>query len=299
MFFPIANVGIISCTVFAYIHNYLNYICIMKHMAFRYDDVCVEPDRQIGPHVDSGWELSHVICGGGVRTMGDASGPIVEGEIVLVPPDMPHVWRFDPAVTDADGNIANISVFFGRDLPARVAVLFPELAPVLGRFESMDEAVIFTGESRRRILDLLMAMREMQPWERVPYMIDLLIEIGRAQGCVAAGHNARLSRADRRMEKIRTYCACNYGRTVTLDEMAAHVGMNKSALCTFMRRHARTTFSAYLNAVRLEVACDRLRHTECSVAEIAMDCGFQNVTYFNRLFRARYGCTPKQARAGG
>lgn len=49
--------------------------------------------------------------------------------------------------------------------------------------------------------------------------------------------------------------------------------------------------------MRLEQTKDKLcHHTDHSIAEIAMDSGFQSVTYFNRLFKRRYGCSPKEIR---
>ena len=52
-----------------------------------FDDVCISPDRQIGKHSHLRWELSHVICGAGTRTIGDLTEPMKEGEIILIPPD--------------------------------------------------------------------------------------------------------------------------------------------------------------------------------------------------------------------
>lgn len=72
--------------------------------------------------------------------------------------------------------------------------------------------------------------------------------------------------------------------------------MNKSAFCTFMKHCTGMTYSEYLNDMRLAKAMEMLRHTENGIAEIALDCGFQNVTYFNRLFKRKYACTPKEMR---
>lgn len=57
-----------------------------------FDDVCLTPDRQIGRHSHPQWELSHVICGAGTRTIGDLTEPMTENEIILIPPNIPHEW---------------------------------------------------------------------------------------------------------------------------------------------------------------------------------------------------------------
>lgn len=78
--------------------------------------------------------------------------------------------------------------------------------------------------------------------------------------------------------------------------MSRHVGMNKSSFCSFMRKQTGMTLSEYINNVRLDRAKEKLKHTDYNISEIALSCGFQNVTYFNRLFRARFGTTPKSIR---
>lgn len=127
-------------------------------------------------------------------------------------------------------------------------------------------------------------------------MMKLLIEISDISESVCTGRNSLLTRAEQRLEKVRVYCACNYSRQISLDEISGLVGMNKSAFCSFMRHNAGMSFTEYLNNMRLERAYDKLRHTDYGIAEIAAICGFQNVTYFNRLFRRKYDCSPKSLR---
>lgn len=270
----------------------------MMKSAFIFDDVCIPPEKQIGMHSHPRWELSYVVCGSGKRTIGDLTEPFGPGEIILIPPGIPHVWRFNPAETDADGNIANLSVFFESSLPESMIGLFPEMAGPLARIESLEHAISYKGKQYQTILRLLKLMRGKTPETRFPVMMELLIAISHTSCGICAGCNTSLSRAELRLEKVRVYCACNYSRPITIDEISRHVGMNKSAFCTFMRHSAGTTFSKYVNDIRLERAKDKLRHTDSVIAEIALGCGFQNVTYFNRLFRKKYGCSPTDFRAG-
>ena len=265
----------------------------MNFQAFTFDDVCVCPTCQIGLHSHECWELSWVLCGAGSRTIGDLTQPMGPGETVLIPPCIPHVWNFDPARTDPDGHIANISVFFGPQLIRSLRGAMPELAAALDKIESLRCAVIFTGETYDAITAILLDMRGLSPGRRVPKMIELLLVIADASDCRPAGNNNVMSRMAQRLERVRVYCACNYSRPITLEEVSRHAGMNKSAFCTFMRRYAGMTFSQYVNHVRLERARERLQTADCNIAEVALGCGFQSVTYFNRLFRAKYGCTPK------
>lgn len=269
----------------------------MESNAFLYDDVRISPELQIGMHSHSRWELSYVEYGSGTRTIGELTEKFTAEEIILIPPDIPHVWRFKPGVTDARGNIANISVFFNSGILSAMLSIFPEIKESLARLQSLQQAVSYVGETHRKIQRLLLAMRGMTPEKRLPKMIELLIAASDTAAGIYAGRNNILTHGELRLEKVRIYCACNYSRPVTLDEMSRYVGMNKSAFCTFMRHNAGMTFSDYLNNMRLERACDKLTHTDLGIAEIATDCGFQNVTYFNRLFRKKYGCTPTYFRA--
>ena len=269
----------------------------MQTPAFLFDDVRISPDRQIGWHSHARWELSYVICGGGMRTIGDFTEPIVQGEIILIPPHIPHVWNFDPKITDEDGNIANISVFFEAHTLRSLRHIAPELSDALDQLESQTQALYYIGESYNVILNLLLSMRGLTPQCRFPRMMELLIAIADISESRGAGKNNTLSRTERRLEQVRIYCACNYMRPISLDELSRHVGMNKSSFCTFMRRHTGLSPSEYVNQMRLERAKEKLIQTDYTISEIAADCGFQTVTYFNRLFRARYGYPPSSLRS--
>lgn len=268
----------------------------MSSSAFIFDDVCVNPDRQIGRHSHPQWELSLIICGAGVRTIGDCSEPMTQGEIILIPPNIAHVWEFDPTHTDHDGNIANITVFFDTETLDSLALIIPEFGAVINKLKSVSEAIKISGEAHCKVNELLMSMRGMIPEARVPKSIELLRTIADADNSVSVGRNNALSRTERRLEKVRTFCNCNYAREISLDEISAYVQMNKSAFCTFMRRHAEMSFSEFVNNIRLQRAREMLCNTDKNVAEIAYDTGFVNVTYFNRLFRRKYKCTPKSMR---
>lgn len=268
----------------------------MNRTAFIFDDVSITPDRQIGCHSHPQWELSEVICGSGLRTIGDCTEPMSEGEIILIPPNIAHVWHFDPTHTDSNGNIANISIFFESQTLDALANALPEMAPHIGRLKSQTRAVSYIGEQRERIAALLAEMRGASPIERAAEFLKLIEAMAETDGCIPAGRSNSMSRTQRRLENVRIYCSCNYAREITLNEVAAHVGMNKSAFCTFMRRQTGMSLSEYVNDLRLSRAMEMLLNSDRTIASVAYDAGFANVTYFNRLFKSKFNQTPKSVR---
>lgn len=269
----------------------------MNDSAFIFDDVCITPDKQIGLNSHRYCELSYITNGAGTRTIGDLTVPFSAGEIVFIPPNIQHCWNFNPNFTDTDGKIANVSVFFELSLITSMKLLFPEITDVLDKIESMKKAVSYRSSAYRTLKRLMEEMRELNAENRLPKMMELLIAIADTSGCINAGRSCTLSKTEKRLEQVRVFCACNFNRNITLDEMSQFVGMNKSAFCTFMRRNTGMTLSAFVNDIRLERAKENLLGTDCGIAEIAMACGFQSVTYFNRLFRKKFRCTPKEIRS--
>lgn len=85
-----------------------------------------------------------------------------------------------------------------------------------------------------------------------------------------------------------------YAAPLTLSQLAQAAGMSKKYFCHFFRQMTRYSPIAYLNRHRVEVACYRLMAEEQSVTELAFECGFNDLSYFIRVFKGIVGVTPKQ-----
>jgi YesN/AraC family two-component response regulator len=72
------------------------------------------------------------------------------------------------------------------------------------------------------------------------------------------------------------------------------IGVNRTKVNDILKSELGFTFSTYLNKLRLTEASRLLSEKdEANVAEIAYSVGYKNVSYFNKLFKEEYGCTPK------
>lgn len=145
--------------------------------AFIFDDVELPPRLQIPIHVQNEWELSYVVRGRGVRIAGDVRQPFCEGDVVLIPPSVPHGWFFDSTSADESGCIHNITVLFAAGLPARLSQVLPEMKEVTRTLGAIKTPRRFVGPKGLAIAEKLEKMRDMTAARRLPLMLELLGDI--------------------------------------------------------------------------------------------------------------------------
>ena len=92
------------------------------------------------------------------------------------------------------------------------------------------------------------------------------------------------------------YIREHFGEEITIKQAAELCFYSESHFMKYFKQYAGMPFIQYLNDYRLTMAGELLKMTEESVTQIALKCGFENLSYFNRLFRRKFGVTPGQYR---
>lgn len=88
----------------------------------------------------------------------------------------------------------------------------------------------------------------------------------------------------------------SYGQPLTLEDLAAEAALEPKYFCRVFRQITGRTPINYLNYYRVECAAELLCTTQGSITDIALECGFGDVSYFSRMFRRYKGQTPGQYR---
>ena len=88
----------------------------------------------------------------------------------------------------------------------------------------------------------------------------------------------------------------SYGQALTLEDLAAEAALEPKYFCRVFRQITGRTPINYLNYYRVECAAELLCTTQGSITDIALECGFGDVSYFSRMFRRYKGQTPGQYR---
>mgnify|MGYP000757114536 CR=1 FL=1 len=97
-------------------------------------------------------------------------------------------------------------------------------------------------------------------------------------------------------KELLIYIQHHYMERITLHDLAEHFHLSEKYISRYFKEHFYLTFTDYVNHLRLTHAKKLLETTDLSVTEIALRCGFPNVSYFIRTFKTCYGNPPLKYR---
>lgn len=246
------------------------------------------------------YELNFVEHAPGVRRIvGDSQEVIGEYDLVLITsPDLEHVWEQYECKSD---HIREVTVqfdfkieddnFFSRNpfesirkmmLEARKGLAFPMTA-IMNVYHMID--------TLSKIEDGFYAVQQ---------FLSILYELSKVPGyrTLATSSYAKVAIADdsRRVLKVKQFINDNYMDEIRLAQLADIAGMSPSAFSRFFKMHTGRNLSDYIIDIRLGFAARMLVDTSMSISEISFDCGFNNLSNFNRIFKRKKGCSPSEFR---
>ena len=99
-----------------------------------------------------------------------------------------------------------------------------------------------------------------------------------------------------RLKIILKYVETNFHERISIADAARICGFSESHFMKYFKAHMAVSFTEYLNDYRLTIAARLLLSSSDSIGNIAVDTGFDNLSYFNRIFKKKYHCTPSKFR---
>ncbi len=114
--------------------------------------------------------------------------------------------------------------------------------------------------------------------------------------CSRAENDSSSARTSMQIRTITNYIEEYYGEKILLSDLAKCTNMSVYHMAHIFKKATGKTPNEYINDYRLAMATDKLLHEATPILEIAMECGYNNISYFNRIFKDRFGTTPKEYR---
>jgi len=267
---------------------------------------CIKVKWDDFPHFTFPWhyhrefEIVSVLKSYGTRYVGDSIESFNEGDIVLLGSNLPHYWKNHEIfyTQNPDYRVNAVVVQFSPELFSHTTLSLPEFAAIQRLLQNAQRGIRFTDQRNKTINRRLLRMLRLTGMERY---LELLAILHQMASCtqyqlLAGAHfeKNKIEETDQRLSKILTYINYNYTKKISIDDIASLSGMNVTALCRFFRQKTGKTIVCHTNEMRIGFACKLLVEARLSISQIALECGFNNLSNFNKTFKSITSYTPTE-----
>jgi len=253
-------------------------------------------------HFHKEFEILYNIENSGTRFVGDSIRRFSNGDLVLVGPHIPHYWHSDDRYFEGIENLTAkvVLIQFEENFPGDKFFELPEMQNIKSLFAKSAHGIRFTGRDGTKIGDKIIQISEAVGWKKLLLMIEMLclmsdakdFELLSSKGFTEASKFAN----QEKMSDLFNFMVSNYKRDLKLEEISDRANMNTSAFCRYFKKSTSKTFSQALNEIRVGFACKQMLNSDKSISEIAFECGFNNISYFNRVFKKIKNIIPQKYR---
>lgn len=284
---------------FAGMENVVKYV-LVEHLN-RPGDV-VECDSEIAErpaakvyHFHSTLELVIVKKGWVDGLVGEISGRMGEGSLFVLGGNLPH--KILGCSPDCRATLLHIP----SELLAWDSERFPELSQGAEFIRRSRSGLVYESEELvRRIQYLTRKISGSEGFMRLSYLmqaIHILCNSAPDSTILADIPNPQRKKdAATPLERAQEYLYQHFTEELSLDEVAAAAGMEKTALCRAFKKTTGNTIMQCVIRMRIEQACHLLLTTSLTISQIAWQCGFGSFSQFSTHFRRQMGMSPGEYR---
>jgi AraC-like DNA-binding protein len=244
-------------------------------------------------HFHPEFEITFIEAPNGTRRVGNHIGDFEGSDLVFIGSNIPHL-NFDYGIkTDYEKVVLQIKEdFFKNDFSTT-----PELAEIQQLFENSKKVICFHGETKNRVGKRLKEISRLSNFDQFIEVLSLL-QILASSNEITFLHekpfeNLYNNKEQLRLKVVYKFIETNYQRAISIDEIAKVTHLSNAAFCRYFKKMTRLTFTEFLNQFRIEQAKILLK-SDKNVTEASFECGFESLSYFNRIFKKVVGINPMQ-----
>ena len=248
-------------------------------------------------HMHDFYELTLILNGCGTRIVGDSIDSFYPEDLLLLGPRLPHVWKDD--LLESAGPARAISLQFASSFPDAELLAAPQMRCISRLLEQAGRGLRLTGPLKTLTRDKIHFLLGCDGVRQLLLILEILADIAESGEYVqvaSEGYVTPEAAETQRWTRINGYILKHFRRPLPANELAQVARMHPSSLGRYVKRTTGMTLTQYINEFRIGHACRLLAIDNRPVVEICFECGFQNLSHFNRCFRRSKEASPTEYR---
>lgn len=244
-------------------------------------------------HFHPEYEIVYAEAPEGMRHIGDHLSTYKGSDLLLIGPNIPHLNLDYGVPTPCE----QVVVQMKEDFLGRQFLDLPEMASISQLFEKARGGLAFYGATKQSVGNKLKSLSGLSHFSQLMQLLEIFHELALSTEYVPLNERASASvsllKEEERMQKIYRFIELNYKRKIQMSEMAALTNLTVAAFCRYFKRKTGHTFTYFLNRYRINQAKRMLLHHK-TVTEACFESGFEDISYFNRIFKRLEKKGPRQ-----
>jgi AraC-like DNA-binding protein len=248
-------------------------------------------------HFHPEYELVLVTESTGKRFIGDRVTEFKPGDLALIGPNLPHLYRNDAQYYEETSALRakSIVVHFLENTFGNSFLKVPETKRLQALFSRSERGLHIVGETNKKVtrqLFELLNLTGFARWLKLLEILHIISESDEYEYISAHAINGKSALESDRLNKVMEYVTNNFSDQIYLIQMANLLNMTESSFSRYFKQRTRKSFACFITEIRLNHACKLLIEGHKSISEICFSCGFNNLSNFNRQFSKAYDVNP-------
>ena len=244
-------------------------------------------------HFHPEYEIVFIEAQSGIRHIGEHIGRFEGSDLILIGPNIPHL-NFDYGIKTP---YQKLVLQFREDFLENSFSHLPEMTPIKTLFDKAKHGIHFTATTKQLAGERLKKVQDLPKFEQLLEMLSIFQYLATSQeyallsaSPIQQHYNLK---EQQRLKVVYRYVEEHYGNPIKVSDMANLTYLTKAAFCRYFKKMTLLTFTEFLNQYRINQA-KKMLLLNTSISEVCFECGFESISYFNRIFKKTVGTAPLQ-----
>ena len=242
-------------------------------------------------------ELVYVNKGQGKRHIGNHLSYFNNSQLLLIGSNLPHNGFTDRLTTNGFETL----IQFKEDFLGEIFFEIPETKGIQELFERSKKGILFGIKTKQKVGKKIEKLAEKKGFKKILGFLEILHALAKSEDYIilnADGFAFETAPQDSaKLDSIYKYINENFKEHISLNEIANVATMTVPAFCRYFKKVTGKTFTKLVNEYRVVHATKLISESQMSITDIAYECGFNNFSHFNKLFKEITGKSASKYRS--